>query len=221
MPLVPVTGSRMNAAIVCGPSSWITSSRSRERLADGRPIRAGRRDTGRARGRRRACRARRPSGADRRSASCCRRWRRDTSGSARGSCGGRCTIRASLIAFSLASAPPLVKKKTSMSPGAIAASFCAEPRARLGRHERVRVRERRRLFLDRLDDALVAVADVHAHQLAVEVEVALAFGRPEVAALRAARPGSDRPSPARTIRRACAVFDERDHLFAGHRFGKG
>ena len=26
MPLVPVTVSRMNAAMVCGPSSWMTSS---------------------------------------------------------------------------------------------------------------------------------------------------------------------------------------------------
>jgi hypothetical protein len=33
-------------------------------------------------------------------------------------------MRASLIAFSFASAPPLVKKNVSMSPGAIAASFC-------------------------------------------------------------------------------------------------
>ena len=33
--------------------------------------------------------------------------------------------RASLIAFSFASAPPLVKKKTSMSPGVISASFAA------------------------------------------------------------------------------------------------
>jgi hypothetical protein len=31
--------------------------------------------------------------------------------------------RASLIAFSLASAPPLVKKNVSMSPGQMAASF--------------------------------------------------------------------------------------------------
>jgi hypothetical protein len=92
--------------------------------------------------------------------------------------------RAILIAFSFASAPPLVKKKTSMSPGVISASF-AQPRARLGRHERVGVGERRRLLLDRADDALVAVADVHAHQLAVEVDEALAFRRPEVDALRA------------------------------------
>src|SRR5207249_9414179 len=56
----------------------------------------------------------------------------------------------------------------------------AEARARLGRHERVRVRERLDLLLDGPDDALVAVADVHAHQLAVEIDEPLSFGRPEV-----------------------------------------
>ena len=61
----------------------------------------------------------------------------------------------------------------------------AQPRARLGGHERIGVGEHRRLFLDRANDALVAVADVDAHQLAVEVDEALAFGRPEVDALRA------------------------------------
>ena len=60
-----------------------------------------------------------------------------------------------------------------------------ELRARLGGHERARVRQHRRLLGDRARHALVAVADVHAHQLAVEVEVALAFRRPEVHALGA------------------------------------
>src|SRR3954465_3097177 len=98
--------------------------------------------------------------------------------------------RANLIAFSLASAPPLVKKKTSMSPGAIWASFSPSrargPRApRLVRHERVGVRQLFRLRLNRRDHAPIAVADVHAHQLRVEVDVALAVGRVEVDALSA------------------------------------
>ena len=59
-----------------------------------------------------------------------------------------------------------------------------EPRARLGGHERIGVGERFGLLLHGADDALVAVADVDAHQLAVEVEVPLPFGRPEPAALR-------------------------------------
>jgi hypothetical protein len=33
-------------------------------------------------------------------------------------------MRASLMAFSFASAPPFVKKNVSMSPGVISASFC-------------------------------------------------------------------------------------------------
>ena len=61
----------------------------------------------------------------------------------------------------------------------------AELRARLGGHERVGVCERFRLRLDRANDPLVAVADVDAHQLAVEVEVALPLGSPEIDALGA------------------------------------
>jgi hypothetical protein len=88
-------------------------------------------------------------------------------------------------------------------------------RARLGRHERVRVGERRGLLLNRLDDALVAVADVDAHQLAVEVDVALAFGRPEVDALGARhRDRIDvrlrRPFEQRVLLR------QRDDLLSGH-----
>jgi hypothetical protein len=55
-----------------------------------------------------------------------------------------------------------------------------QARAHFGRHERVCVRERLRLVLDRVDDTLVAVTDVDAHQLAVEIDEALAFRRPEV-----------------------------------------
>src|SRR5208283_4471870 len=60
----------------------------------------------------------------------------------------------------------------------------AQPRARLVRHERIRVAERLRLFFDGADDALIAVADVHRHQLAVEVDEAFALGRPEIDSLR-------------------------------------
>ena len=108
------------------------------------------------------------------------------------------------IAFSLASAPPLVKKKTSMSPGRDLRQLLAQPRARLGGHERIGVGQRRGLLLDRLDDARIAVADVDAHQLAVEVDEALAFGRPEVARPWRARPESDRRRPAPTTPRCGA-----------------
>src|SRR6187397_489015 len=63
--------------------------------------------------------------------------------------------------------------------------LAAEPGPDFGRHERIGVGQRLGLMRDGPDDALVAVADVHAHQLAVEVEITLAFRRPEPAALRA------------------------------------
>jgi hypothetical protein len=63
--------------------------------------------------------------------------------------------------------------------------MATEPRARFGRHERVGVGQDRHLVLNRLDDPLVPVADVHAHQLAVEVDEPLPFRRPEVDALGA------------------------------------
>ena len=93
----------------------------------------------------------------------------------------------------------------------------AQPRARLGRHERVGVGQHRRLVLDRLDHALVAVADVDAHQLAVEVDEALAFRRPEVDALGP----RDRNRIDLRLRRPLeerVLLRQRDHLVAGHRF---
>ncbi len=59
----------------------------------------------------------------------------------------------------------------------------AEPPADLGREAGHDVLELRRLLGDRVDDPPVAVADVHRHQLAVEVEDPLALGRVEVDAL--------------------------------------
>ena len=41
------------------------------------------------------------------------------------------------------------------------------------------------MLLDRAHDSWIAVADVDAHQLTVEVEIALAFRRPEIGALGA------------------------------------
>ena len=91
-----------------------------------------------------------------------------------------------------------------------------EPGARLGRHERVGVREHGHLLLDRADHALVAVADVHAHQLAVEVDEPLPFRRVEIDPLRVGnRDRIDfrlrRPFEERVLLR------ERNHLLAGHR----
>ena len=56
----------------------------------------------------------------------------------------------------------------------------AQQRARFVRHEGIGIGELVGLALDRLDDARVTVAGVDAHQLAVEVDVALAIGGVEV-----------------------------------------
>ena len=123
--------------------------------------------------------------------------------------------RAILMAFSLASAPPLVKKKPSMSPGVIAASF-APSRARGSvAMKGLAYGKLSRLFLDRLHDARVAVADVHAHQLAVEVEEALAFRRPEIHALGAVH--GDRVDGAlRGPLEDGVLLGQRDDLVACH-----
>src|SRR5258708_14866429 len=64
----------------------------------------------------------------------------------------------------------------------------AQPRARFGGHKRIRVRQHLRLLVNRVDDALVAVTDVDAHQLAVEVDETLALGRPKIDSLRPSHP---------------------------------
>ena len=94
--------------------------------------------------------------------------------------------------------------------------LCAQLRARLGRHAaRHHVAELRGLCLDGLDHPRIAVADVHRHQLAVEVDVALPVRRVEVDAFRSIdgkridgalyRPFGDR-----------VLLRERNHLFARH-----
>ena len=93
----------------------------------------------------------------------------------------------------------------------------AQSCARFGRHERVRVREHRGLLLNRPDDALVAVADVDAHQLAVEIDVALVFRRPEVDALRA-RDGNRIHRGLRRPLEECVPATEFDDFFARHGF---
>src|SRR5262249_14351897 len=75
--------------------------------------------------------------------------------------------------------------------------------------------QRRRLIGDGLDDARITVADVHAHQLAIEVDEPLALGRPEVDA-----PGaSDGNRVDRALRNPLengVFFRERDDFRAGH-----
>src|SRR5258705_865173 len=61
----------------------------------------------------------------------------------------------------------------------------AQTRAHLGSHERVGIRKRRSLPLNSTNHSLVAVSDVDAHQLAIEVDKTLALWRPEVDSFRA------------------------------------
>ena len=106
----------------CGRLQARRSLRSSTAIAAPSPTRVRCRDRDRAHGSRRGRRAPCSSGADRRSAP----WRRACPVVRPVPCqnlGRPVYARAIFIAFSLASAPPLVKKKTSISPGASSASF--------------------------------------------------------------------------------------------------
>ena len=59
----------------------------------------------------------------------------------------------------------------------------SQPRSRFGRHERIGIGKRLRLLVNCLNDALVSVPDVHGHELAIEINEALPFRRPEVNSL--------------------------------------
>jgi hypothetical protein len=71
------------------------------------------------------------------------------------------------------------------------------------------------LTLDGVDDALVAVADVDAHELRVHVDVALAVGVPEVDAF-AAHHGDRIDAGLRGPREDGVAPGQRDDLFRGH-----
>ncbi len=90
-----------------------------------------------------------------------------------------------------------------------------QSRSRLRRHERVRVGKDLGLALDGLDHLRVPVPDVHAHQLAVEVEVALPLRRPEIGALGARH----RDRVDLVLRRPLVqgvALGQGDHLVARH-----
>src|ERR671919_1031326 len=63
--------------------------------------------------------------------------------------------------------------------------LCTQASAHFGGHERVGVGERRSLVLNGANHSLVAMTDVDAHELTVEVNEAFTFGRPEVNSFRA------------------------------------
>src|SRR6266850_1828714 len=92
-----------------------------------------------------------------------------------------------------------------------------QSRARLGGHERVGIGKRRGLLVNRANHPLVAMPDVYAHQLAIEVDEALSFRRPEVDSLRAC----DRNGIHRSLSRPfeeCVPAAEIDDLLARHGF---
>ena len=126
--------------------------------------------------------ARSPSGAGRRSARSRRRWRRGSCGTPASTLCRPVCSRAIRIAFSLASAPPLVKNTWFRSPGASSAiSRAASLRASLANAGGI-VHSCAGLLLDRGDQLGVLVADVDVDQLGGEVQVALAGVVPEVRA---------------------------------------
>src|SRR5206468_3316078 len=61
----------------------------------------------------------------------------------------------------------------------------AKTRAHFGGHERIGISKRRGLLLDSANHPLIAVSDVDAHQLAIEVNEPLSLRRPEVDSFRA------------------------------------
>src|SRR5215813_2489894 len=70
-------------------------------------------------------------------------------------------------------------------PGSELGEFCGKARAHLSCHEWIDIRECRCLFIDGANDSFVAVPDVHAHQLAVEVNKTLTLRSPKIDALGA------------------------------------
>ena len=86
-------------------------------------------------------------------------------------------MRAILKAASLASVPEVVKKNLFEALRADFEQKLATSSARASWHSRASRSELLRLLGDGVDDSLVLVAEVRAHQLRREVEVALALRR--------------------------------------------
>src|SRR5579864_8912307 len=92
--------------------------------------------------------------------------------------------RAILMAFSFASAPVGKEKGVDVARRDFS-ELRAEPGAHFGRHEGIGVRESLNLLFNGGDETFVTVSDVDGHELAVEIDVALAFGSVEVNSLGA------------------------------------
>src|SRR4029079_13530027 len=91
----------------------------------------------------------------------------------------------------------------------------AQARAGLCRERRRDVGDQLGLFMNRFNDAPVSVPDVHAHQLAVEIDKAFALGRPEVHAF-GPRDRNRRDVLLRGPLENRVLLRERDDRFARH-----
>src|SRR3989442_1695045 len=113
---------------------------------------------------------------------------------------------------------PAVSKEEGVDvSGCDLGELCAQSRAHLSGHERVGIGEFCGLLVNCASYALIAMPDVHAHQLTIEVDETLSFRRPEVDSLRA----FDRNRFHRGLGRPfedCVPGEEIDDLLARHGF---
>src|SRR5207248_11404569 len=93
----------------------------------------------------------------------------------------------------------------------------AQARAHVSGHEWIGISKRGGLLLDCANHALVAMPDVDAHQLTVEVDETLAFGCPEVNSLRTRHWNWINCRLRRPLEERVAAT-ERDNLFTRHGF---
>ena len=91
----------------------------------------------------------------------------------------------------------------------------AQSGAGLGRHERISIGQRGGLLADGLDHPLIAMADVYAHQLAVEIDEALPFRRPEINTLGSGNWDRINLGLGRPFIQS-VLFCEGDYFLAGH-----
>src|SRR5712692_1981579 len=107
------------------------------------------------------------------------------------------------------------KKECVDVPGRDLGQLGSKTRPHLRGHKRVGVGKNGSLLVYGFNDTGIAVSNIDAHQLAVEVQEALALGRPEVDSLGA---GDRNRIDVRLSRplKECVFFAESDHFNAGH-----
>src|ERR1700752_70050 len=96
--------------------------------------------------------------------------------------------------------------------------FCTQTTTDFSRHERIGISKLVSLALDCVDDSFIAMTDVDAHQLAVEIDEAFPFGRPEIHALGVIDRNWIDSSLGGPFKE-CVPATEFDNLFAGQARG--